>query len=389
MHLDPPTLLVVGTFVGVLMTLVVAITDLGMRERMPGLREIAASFAIHTVATFLFALQVTPVPRFVSVFLANAFFVAGFAVFFVGVRRFVGAPPRVDRAAALALASLAVVAYGTFAADSIRLRTVFGAVPELVLYPVAAVDLLRSRVPARRAGRFLVAGILSVDVLVAGLRTVFAVVADAPKPVAVMTGIQLSYVALHVVAFAALGVGVLLTANEKLREDLEWQAWHDPLAGAYTRRIFFELVEKERHRSLRSGQPFALLMLDLDHFKAWNDRHGHQAGDRFLAAAAAAVRAVLRPSDVVGRYGGEEFVVLLPGASVEGAARAGERLRRAVAAVEIGPDVVDRGTASIGVAAIAGPDDDVASILRRADPALYRAKERGRNRVEAEAPAPA
>ncbi len=386
MHLDPATILVIGTFVGVLMTLVLVVTDRGMPRRMPGLRELTAGFAVHTATTILFALQATPVPRLFSVVLANASYAAGFVLTFVGYRRFTGKPGAARPAWALAGATVAVIAWATWGRDSLTTRTVVQTIPELVLYPIAAAGLLSGREPARRAGRAIVAALIFVDVAIALVRTGTILAAGSAQPLMTMGGAQLLYLGLHVVTFAGTGVGVTMMAHERLREELERQAWHDSLTGALTRRAFFEVAERTRHRCVRSGDSYALVMLDLDHFKEWNDRHGHQAGDRFLEAVAGALRLALRPGDVVGRYGGEEFVVLLPGAPLDGAARAAERLRGAVARLEAGPRPGDRGTASLGVAASRAAGEALDAVLKRADEALYRAKDAGRDRVELEAP---
>ena len=148
MHLDPATILVVGTFVGVLMTLVLVVTDRGMPRRMPGLRELTAGFAVHTATTVLFALQATPAPRLVSVVLANAAYAAGFVLTFVGYRRFTGRAGAAGSAWALAGATVAVIAWATWGRESLLLRTVVQTVPELVLYPLADWEETARRVTA-------------------------------------------------------------------------------------------------------------------------------------------------------------------------------------------------------------------------------------------------
>jgi diguanylate cyclase (GGDEF)-like protein len=125
-------------------------------------------------------------------------------------------------------------------------------------------------------------------------------------------------------------------------------------------------------------------MIDIDHFKAVNDRHGHDTGDRALAHVAWLMAQALGPADLPGRFGGEEFVVLLPAARLEQAQAQAERLRQRVRGQ---PLELDGGplalSVSIGVAEWAGPDEDIARLLARADEALYRAKHQGRDRVEA------
>jgi diguanylate cyclase (GGDEF)-like protein len=121
------------------------------------------------------------------------------------------------------------------------------------------------------------------------------------------------------------------------------------------------------------------MMIDVDNFKAFNDQYGHIAGDRVLAAVAEALREYLRPTDLIARFGGDEFAALLPGLSLKQARQAGERLRQRVAGLSP-PSLSTPITISIGIAH-RSPDDDVATLLQRADEAMYAAKERGRNRV--------
>lgn len=163
----------------------------------------------------------------------------------------------------------------------------------------------------------------------------------------------------------------------------EQEARVDPLTGLNNRRAFFEMADREVNRAVRHGFPVALAMLDMDHFKAINDIHGHATGDRVLVALAEVLRQSTREVDVVGRLGGEEFVILMPDTSREAAVLAAERLREAVAAIsmEMGGHRLFL-TASLGVAWLHGSVQQVGDLLVQADDALYRAKSSGRNRVE-------
>ncbi len=154
----------------------------------------------------------------------------------------------------------------------------------------------------------------------------------------------------------------------------------DPLTGILNRRACVERGEALAEAARRFGHPLTVMMIDIDHYKRINDRHGHEAGDEVLRLFASTVKGCLRRVDVFGRLGGEEFAVLMPEATAAGAAVAAERIRIAVAEAEL-----DRGgqqalsiTASIGCVAGTGTLDEA---LRRADAALYRAKQDGRNRV--------
>ena len=156
----------------------------------------------------------------------------------------------------------------------------------------------------------------------------------------------------------------------------------DPLTGLANRRQFLALAAEERRRAQRAGEPIALMLLDVDHFKAVNDLYGHAVGDAALRAFGRLLRRHLRPFDIVGRYGGEEFVILLSGASHRGALTAAERLRATIASTPFDTQGIIRLTASIGVVSIdAGEDVPFATMLASADRALYRAKHGGRNQV--------
>jgi diguanylate cyclase (GGDEF)-like protein len=152
---------------------------------------------------------------------------------------------------------------------------------------------------------------------------------------------------------------------------LQTVAGTDPLTGAANRRAWDDELSSCLARAARDGVPLSMALLDLDHFKEYNDRHGHQGGDRLLKEAAAAWRGILRVTDVLARIGGDEFAVLLPGCALEMAATISDRLRAAVPAAA---------GCSVGVA-VWDARETALEFVGRADRALYDAKERGRDRV--------
>lgn len=163
-----------------------------------------------------------------------------------------------------------------------------------------------------------------------------------------------------------------MIANDRLQEELNHHATHDPLTGALNRRAFALLAEKQVAQAARTGRPLAVLMMDLDHFKRINDTLGHSGGDATLCRFVAVAGDVLRAEDVLCRFGGDEFVALLPHAEAAQAVAAAERLRLAFTATGA--------TVSIGVASLR-PGEDLEDLLRRADAALYDAKRAGRDRT--------
>jgi two-component system cell cycle response regulator len=173
----------------------------------------------------------------------------------------------------------------------------------------------------------------------------------------------------------------LVAAREALRE----QATRDGLTGLWNRTAIFDILQNELARSGRSAEPLTVLMADLDGFKPVNDHFGHMAGDAVLRQAAARMRASVRRYDAVGRYGGEEFLMVLPGCELAAGLALAERVRAAIDAecFQAG-DVEIRLTCSLGAAGAIPPEIPHADdLVRRADAALYRAKHQGRNRVEA------
>jgi len=183
----------------------------------------------------------------------------------------------------------------------------------------------------------------------------------------------------------------LAIANLNLRKALRLQAVRDPLTGLYSRRYMQEFLERELHSARRKHRPVAVMMLDLDHFKRYNDNFGHSAGDQALAAVGETLLRCVRAEDVACRYGGEEFALILPECSLRQATVRAAEICKRLREYRGQPDqqAVDALTVSIGVAAFDETTDRVDLLLRFADDALYQAKRAGRDRVVAARPAAA
>ena len=173
-------------------------------------------------------------------------------------------------------------------------------------------------------------------------------------------------------------------ANVKLRDQLRDQSIRDALTGMYNRRYMLETCRREFARAKRSNESVSILSLDVDHFKRFNDNHGHDAGDVVLRAVAECLKTSFRDEDVPCRFGGEEFVVILPGASATDAARRANDVRVKIEALAVRylDGTLPKVTMSIGIAAFPLSGDNPQDVLKAADDALYVAKEAGRNRVE-------
>jgi diguanylate cyclase (GGDEF)-like protein/PAS domain S-box-containing protein len=176
----------------------------------------------------------------------------------------------------------------------------------------------------------------------------------------------------------------LSLANLKLRETLQNQAIRDPLTGLYNRRYLEETMDRELHRSERLKAPLGVVMMDLDHFKNFNDNFGHGAGDALLCALAHVITAGTRTEDIACRYGGEEFLLVMPGASLETTRERSENLCQTVKALQVRYQgrFLKSTTISLGIAIFPDQGHTAEELITAADAALYRAKQAGRDRVE-------
>jgi len=193
-------------------------------------------------------------------------------------------------------------------------------------------------------------------------------------------------VATGVLCMGILWLTLLLGRELRRRQDAEQGlatlAATDSLTGLANRRRLDQVLRQEWSRAQRNGKPLAVLMVDVDHFKAFNQRHGHAGGDHALREVAKAIEACIRrPADLAARYGGEEFQVVLPETDLAGARLLAERIRTSVEALAPFADDAHAVTVSIGIG-VSGTQHDLSGVLGAADEALYRAKAKGRNQVE-------
>jgi diguanylate cyclase (GGDEF)-like protein len=180
-----------------------------------------------------------------------------------------------------------------------------------------------------------------------------------------------------------LGDAALALANLRLRKELKEMAIRDSLTGLYNRRHMEEFLNREMGRCNRKRQPLSLILFDVDHFKLFNDLNGHNAGDAVLREVGKLTRQMVRASDIGCRYGGEEFLIILPELEVDSAVKRAELMRRSaeVMRVEYNEKVLPQVTLSLGVASFPLHGDTPEKLVAVADTALYSAKRLGRNRV--------
>ncbi|MDA7415926.1 GGDEF domain-containing protein [Xenophilus arseniciresistens] len=366
-----------------LMSLVIGALLLGLpgryAARIPGLRAWGCALLMYALGTASYLLNHV-LPTGLATMPGNALVMFGFALLMAGSRRFLGCPKAPGPMLWLCCISLGVIAFFQFVVPDYRVRI------SVFTGTLAFIALAHLRLLLRHgqgwASRFM-AGVLGCLSLVMGVRGVLTWWVDRPDMHIYMpSSVQGAYVASYAFAVLLLGVGVLFMATERVRVEFEHMATHDGLTHALTRRSWMSRAEAAL---ADPGRPLvAVLMLDLDHFKRINDAQGHQAGDRVLATLARVMADALPPGAALGRYGGEEFVILLEGHAAAQALEVAERLRQAVQARALGC------TVSIGLA-LAGPTQSpqtpLDALIQRADRALYRAKGQGRNQVQQAGPA--
>jgi diguanylate cyclase (GGDEF)-like protein len=382
--LDPRTTLIFATL---LILLLGGMLGLMHRRLTPDIQPSAKDWRIGTLLTaggsVLLAFQ-QGLPAGFILPVANAFALGGLALYWRAVRRFFGRPDRGWLFLPVALAVL-VVFWFSAVTPNLSVRVVVASLAGAVLILGAGWELVRQRVSGTQTSRAILAGCLFVTggfFLFRALYTLFTLpmsattILDARHWLAAITPLMI--VSLPTVGTAAF----LLLCLEHIRAQWERAAATDYLTALPNRRSIADAGHTRFNDARRHRRGFAVALVDIDHFKAINDRHGHDAGDRALRHIAAVLEATCRGPHMAGRHGGEEFVALLEGVGLPGAQAAAERIRHAI---ESAPLTVDGHTivitASVGVGVLAPEDREFDDMLRRADKAVYAAKHAGRNRV--------
>jgi len=322
------------------------------------------------------------VPPAVLLLGGNALNLLAQAMSVVALRMLLDRPLRLRAVAAIALAGWLGVAWFGAVQPDYRVRVLWGS---LAITCNMLLNIRALHGGCRRGGpraRCMLLCICAMAIaLLAWRNGMLWLGSDPPDRIGTPSATNVFYVLLAGMQPLFASLGFLLLYNEILQRELHTLARVDPLTGVANRLALGEAAERLLGAGLWRGS-LGVLMLDADHFKSVNDRYGHEGGDRVLLELVTCIRRILRADDVVGRIGGEEFVVLSPGTGLRAAFALGERIR---AMVERTPLQIDgetmRLTVSVGVAVAAPGERDVAAVLKRADAALYAAKRAGRNRV--------
>lgn len=348
-------------------------------DRRNGMREWTAAVTAQGLAFMLLAYADRWSPLW-SGLAGNALGALGVALFHAAICRFVGRPlPRTALAfMVVAVTAVAALAGGRYAISTIVNGYLYG----IVQLANGALLWRAPRTGLARTQR-VVAAFYLLMALVLPLRATRLWLETADVAALDYLNMPIDWQQpLYVFAFVFIivtNLGFLQLCKMRAEAEVREQAMSDGLTGLPNRRALNIALAHELATARRSGQPFAVVMADVDHFKAINDQLGHSAGDATLAAFAARLAAALREQDLPFRYGGEEFCVLLPATDENGAVALAERLRHAVARPAAGDQRAL--TASFGIA-IWRDGDTADALFDRADRALYRAKTAGRDRVE-------
>ncbi len=375
LHLDPRTIVIITAILGPVMALVL----LSLRSNYPGNVRGLGWWACGTFLIFGGILLVAARDNIAGAWLipvGPALLMAGHATWITGTEKFMGLPLNGKALAAAVLSAMALFLAFLLVWDNFPVRVVIVSLSMCALALFHCRRILAGGKP-QFAGRMLVvclAGNGCAWLTRAGSVLLGALGPDLLAPTAL--NIFLS-TAQSVLAMLTL-FGFVLLASEHVRDVFEQLATRDSLTGALLRRAWDAQAQTELDRSRRHVRALSLIAMDLDHFKNINDTLGHAAGDQALIDFVKRVGTLLRKQDLLGRIGGEEFVLLLPETGADEACTVAERIRACIERESQSPAY----TVSIGVAELQPQEATVAAILSRADAAMYRAKSWGRNRVE-------
>lgn len=353
------------------------------RSDVAGVREWSAANVLAIAALVLFAAR-GRVADVLSYDVANVLFLSAPIAMYAGFARHLGRRPALGAFAGLLVVSTVLLAAFHYGVDMPAMRIALSSLGHGVVCGALAWSLRPhghrrgARYPARFA--FWAASILAV--VHAGRAAVYGAHYDAQVTLFDTSVVNLICFALGTLAQPGLTLGAVMMANARLIGQARHDAEHDYLTGALSRRAFFGHAERTHATAQGAGNALALMIFDVDHFKAINDTHGHAVGDQVLVDLVARARGVLRVAGCA-RLGGEEFAVLLPGMETDAAVSLADELRRAFerASVRVGAGPAVGYTVSVGVAGLE-PGESLSGLLQRADEALYAAKKGGRNRVE-------
>lgn len=385
--IDPRSVIALTGVMSLVMSLVMFFLYRSAPPGVRGLREWMLAPAVCVVATVLVGMRGIA-PDLLSIVVGNMVVFHGATLFYAASQLFLGERRDTRMWTAIALALGSAMAWFTYAHPSYGARVVVATSATSLLF--LAHLRLYLRYGMQGFGRRFMAGVLCLEIVVLLGRLASALTGTAGSDLMEPTWVQALYIGMNALTVLLLSVGGIVLATDQVRAEFQHMARHDPLTGALNRGAFMDAFEAAVGHARRQRGTLSVVMLDLDHFKTVNDTLGHQAGDRVLKDFTARLQGLLRAPDTLGRYGGEEFVALLPDTDLRTATLVAERIRAGIEAMANAPrplcasEGVPAYTASIGVTELHRTGGDtIDAMLARADAALYEAKRSGRNQVRA------
>jgi diguanylate cyclase (GGDEF)-like protein len=347
-------------------------------RRVTALALWGSGFITASVATTLIIVLRGTIPTFWSIVVGNALLAAAYGILWCGARRFDDKNVSILLALVGVLLWIVACSIGPIYARPEARATVMAAIG--IVYTVLAFfELWRGR--GADVWRWPIMVLLLAHAAAIPIHVPLAGALTHPDP----SDVDLFTFSIFEGAFICISVAYLLggLVKDQIAIGYQWASLTDPLTGVVNRRGFFQRGERLLMRARFARAPMALIMFDLDQFKRINDRYGHHVGDEVLTAFCKVATTHLRPNDLFGRIGGEEFASLLPDTGLEEAVWLADRARAAIdaASYQAGEHSIHT-TVSVGVAFCNDTTADLAGLLKAADQALYRAKKAGRNRVE-------
>lgn len=383
--LDARALFEISLLFSVLMTAVLFVIARGTGDVVNGLKAFALSYAAYSMFAFLLFLRGT-LPDFITIVIADMALALAILLIYDGMVQLNGLRRRWHFYQHYLCWCLAGFILFTFVMPSFNGRMTVVMLSMLIVFNMT-LSVLRDRpVKVWQAGEWIVTVSLLVSVfagLLRGLESLLHQFDIAETSIFAYQGSQAFYLLVNLLALVFIAMGLIVLSQDRLRADLEKIAAQDSLTGVQSRRLILQLLDKLLASVGRQGMPLAILMVDIDHFKQVNDQHGHRAGDEVLVSVVRTLERNIRKDAFIGRYGGEEFLLLLPDTDARQLELITERLRQLVArsSYDYRGQMV-RVTISIGAMVVS--KDNVSECddpIMLADKALYAAKKQGRDCV--------
>lgn len=375
---DPRSFIITSAVAGILCSMIFFVLRRSFPREIGGIGEWGWGCVAMVGGAFLFTSRGT-LPPLLTVVLANTLIVGGIVLMHISLRRFTGLRAGYRWAAGLLLTVTTGLLWMTVVVDDYRGRLEFVTSVNALLFGLSAWFLFRMKKQGF-AERFT-GTLFSIEALVSLGRLYFALAGQSSEDYWNDNSmVHMFYLASFSIALVGLSFGFMLMVTTRVQEKLEYAASHDDLSGAYTRATFFRMMTSEVLRARRQRRPLSLLLIDIDDFKRINDGHGHPVGDAVIRTFATVTAGELRAHDLLCRYGGEEFALLLPDTALDEATAVAERIRARFS--EGAFDGMPPFTVSLGVQSAEQGALEVAQMIEGADRALYIAKKLGKNRVE-------